>query len=134
MDTPIHHGPGTPGNRRLRVGEGRTAVWLDLAEQGRDLVLRIGGGDAHVGAVAVVSPAGGTGGEGCEELSVVPGHKEGPLALAAARRLAAAGRRTCVCVAGIHLDAITPEEIALVVSRAEQGVARLARELEELQG
>lgn len=134
METPFRTRDESPGNRRLTLGDGRTAVWLDLAAQGRDLVLRIGGGDAHVGAVAVVSPAGGTGGEACEELSVVPGHKEGPLALAAARRLAAAGRRTCVCVAGIHLDAITPAEIALVVARAERGVETLARELEELQG
>ncbi|HPF34047.1 MAG TPA: hypothetical protein P5571_07330 [Candidatus Krumholzibacteria bacterium] len=121
-----------PADRRLEVGAGRAAVWLHLTEQGRDLVLRIGGGDAHVGAVATVSPAGGTAGEACEELAVVPGHKEGPLALAAARRLAAAGRRTCVCVAGIHQDAITPAEIAAVLAHVEAGVERLAEGLEVL--
>lgn len=125
---------GASGERRLDVGRGRTAVWLVLTPQGRDLVLRIGGGDAHVGAVAVVSPAGGTAGEPCDVLTVVPGHKEGPLARLAARRLAAAAGRTCVCAAGIHLDAITPAEIAAVVANAERGVEMLAAALEELQG
>lgn len=129
MNISIQDLPADPHARRLLVGEGRTAVWLHLAPQGRDLVLRIGGGDAHVGAVATVSPAGGTAGESCEVLTEVPGHKEGPLALAAARSLAAAGNRTCVAVAGIHLDDIGSDEIAAILTNVEAGVARLAAEL-----
>lgn len=107
-------------------GEGRLAVRLDLLAQGRDLLLLIGGGSVHAGAVAVASPAGGTAGEPCDELAVVPGHKEGPLAREGARRLAAASGRTCVAVAGIHQDDATPAEIAAIVAHAHDALQTLA--------
>lgn len=107
-------------------GEGRLAVRLELRPQGRDLLLLIGGGAVHAGAVAVASPAGGTAGEPCDELAVVPGHKEGPLAREGARRLAAASGRTCVAVAGIHQDHATPGEIAAIVAHARDALHALA--------
>ncbi len=107
-------------------GEGRLAVRLELRAQGRDLLLLIGGGAVHAGAVAVVSPAGGTAGEPCDELTVVPGHKEGPLAREGARRLAAASGRTCVAVAGIHQDHATAAEIATIVGHARDALHTLA--------
>jgi len=107
-------------------GQGRSAVRLELRPQGRDLLLLIGGGAVHAGAVAVASPAGGTGGEPCDELTVVPGHKEGPLAREGARRLAAASGRTCVAVAGIHQDRATADEIAAIVEHVRDALEALA--------
>jgi hypothetical protein len=107
-------------------GEGRLAVRLELRAHGRDLLLLVGGGSVHAGAVAVVSAAGGTAGEPCDELAVVPGHKEGPLAREGARLLAAASGRTCVAVAGIHQDRATPAEIAAIVSHARAALHALA--------
>jgi hypothetical protein len=113
----------------LSVGDGRTAVALSLVRQGRDWIVTVTGGDAHVGAVAVESPAGGTRGEGCRSLTVVPGHKEGPLAEQAATRLAAVADRTVVAVVGIHRDDATRAEIAAIVANVAQGVERLAEQL-----
>ena len=109
----------------LTVGRGRTAVQLTLAAQGNDLILTITGGAAHVGAVAVVSVAGGTAGEPHCSVTVVPGHAEGPLAEEAAARIAAATGKTCVAIAGIHQDRATRAEIAAIVTNVQQGLARL---------
>ena len=113
----------------VTVGEGRSAVQLALAAQGRDLIVTITGGEAHVGAVAVVSvPAPATAAPHCS-LSVVPGHAEGPLAEEAAARIAAATGKTCVAVAGIHQDQATRAEIAAIVENVKQGLSRLEEDL-----
>jgi gallate decarboxylase subunit D len=107
------------------AGEGRTSVRLELREFGRDLILHIGGGAVHAGAVAV-SHRGGLGGEPATELITTPGHKEGPLARDAAQILAAATDRTCVVVAGIHQDDATGEEIDAIVANVTRAVKELA--------
>ena len=107
-------------------GTGRTRVRLDLVAHGRDLVLHLGGGEAHVGAVAVAAPVGPV------MLTVVPGHKEGPLAEQAAAALSEAAGCTCAVIAGIHQDDATAEEIAAIVGNVNEGVARLARALADL--
>ena len=111
--------------RDLVVGQGREKVEMSLEARGRDWVLTIGGGDTHVGAVAVVGALGQQGRHLHESLEVVPGHKEGPLALAAARKLAAATGRTCVCIAGIHQDDATASEIRGIVANVERGTLML---------
>lgn len=124
-------GPTEPWNPAiipppLEKGNGRTRVRLELLARGRDLVLNVGGGEAHVGAVAVATPAGPV------ALTVVPGHKEGPLAEAAATALARAAGCTCAVVAGIHQDRATAGEIADIVVNVEQGVAELVASLDRL--
>lgn len=99
-------------------GQGREVVNLELRAQGRDYLLSIGGGDDHVGAVAVASPE-------KTELMVIPPHKEGPLARAAARLVAEKSGRHCVAIAGIHQDNITPEEIQAVLRNFEIALERL---------
>jgi hypothetical protein len=84
--------------------------------------LTVGGGQTHVGAVAVSSPAGGACGGPRRDLVVIPGHREGPLAEEAAARLAAAAGCTVVAVVGIHQDAATAEEIARIVANVRRGV------------
>ena len=118
----------------LTVGEGRLEVKLVTIAQGRDLLVQVTGGEAHVGAVAVgygadcVIPSSGI------ELMTLPGHKEGPLALAAARRLAEAAGCTVAVVAGIHQDGITAEEIAGILRNVEKAVETLALSLHEWRG
>ena len=110
----------------LQSGTGRTAVRLELTAHGRDLVLHVGGGEAHVGAVAVAEPGRPA------MLTVVPGHKEGPLAAEAAATLAAAADCVCTVIAGIHQDDATGQEIAAIVVNVNEGVTRLAGALQEL--
>ncbi len=110
----------------MTVGAGRTAVQLRLLEQGRDILVLISGGDAHVGAIAacdgrIVPTAAVKGGT-----VQMPGHREGPLATEAAETLAAAAGRTCAAVVGIHQDQATPAEIQDIVAHARRGLQQLA--------
>lgn len=110
----------------VTVGRGRTAVRLELVAQGRDLLLLISGGEAHVGAAAVARPAAAGGPAGS---LVLPPHKEGPLADRCAALLAEAAGCTCVAVAGIHQDDATPEEIAAICANVDEGARQLASAL-----
>jgi len=99
-------------------------IRVELRPQGRDLLLEVTGGEAHVGAVAVAAP-----GWSEARLVVVPGHREGPLASAAAVRLAEAAGCTCAVVVGIHQDHATRDEITTIVGHVEAAVESLATEL-----
>lgn len=110
-------------------GQGRTRVELILRPQGRDLLLTVTGGEGHVGAVAVCAPPGPAAAEGHESLVVVPGHKEGPLAVEGARRVAAAAGCVCCAVVGIHQDRASADEIAAIVTNVQRGYERLLDEL-----
>ena len=108
---------------QLEVGTGRTRVRLTWRHRGKDLHVHIGGGEDHIGAVALAGRA--VDGEAYARTLRIPPHKEGPLALAAARKLhAATGVRVCV-TAGIHLDGITRAEIAEVARNARAGIQQL---------
>ena len=112
----------------VRVGRGRLAVTAAVQAVGTDLLLTVTGGQAHAGATAVVAPAAGRR-QGFGRLAVVPPHKEGPLAEAGALRIAGAAGCVCVCVAGIHQDAATPQEIKALVANARAAIDRLAAAL-----
>lgn len=111
----------------VTVGNGRTKVHLRLVAQGRDFLVLITGGQAHVGAIAVCNGRSGrdhvrdNGG-----MVQVPGHREGPLAAEAAEILALASGRTCAAAVGIHQDQATPEEIHEMVVHVRQGLDQLA--------
>jgi len=102
-------------------------VRLEIVAQGRDFLVLITGGAAHVGAIAVCDgrtdraharPHGNT--------VQIPGHREGPLAAEAAEMLSAATGRTCVAVVGIHQDNATPAEIHEIVDHVRQALQQLA--------
>ena len=99
-------------------GQGRESVKLELRAQGRDFLVLIGGGEDHVGAVAVASPE-------KIEMMVIPPHKEGPLAQTAAQMVAQKSGRNCVAVAGIHQDNITSGEIQAVLRNFHVALERL---------
>ncbi len=109
-----------PGGAVLNVGEGRLAVRLELRPVGRDWLLLVTGGRAHLGAAAVAEP-------NTEARFVARGrHKEGPLAAQCARILAEATGTGCVVTAGIHQDRATPAEIKALTAHARQGARVLA--------
>ncbi len=121
---------GTRGKDALPApverGVGRTRVRLELVPQGRDLLLLVGGGEAHVGAVAVARPAAAGGGAGSV---VIPPHKEGPLAAECAVLVAEAAGCTCAAVAGIHQDQATGAEIAAISDHVRAAARELAAAL-----
>lgn len=108
----------------MAVGEGRFAVRLDLLPQGKDWLLVISGGAAHVGAVALAAARDGGGVD--TRVAAAGRHREGPLAEECAAMIAQATGRTCAVVAGIHQDEATPEEIAQIVANVRQGAGILA--------
>ncbi len=107
---------------RVACEHPRGGVDLVLRAQGRDLVLTVTGGRAHVGAVAVAAPDGRAVGE-----VITPGHREGPLARAGAAALAVAAGRTVAAVVGIHHDDLARDEIDAVVEAVHRGYDELAR-------
>lgn len=86
-------------------------IRVERQETGKDTLLVVTGGAAHIGAV---STAYREDGEYKVNTAVVPGHKEHvisePAALHAARLL----ERTVTVVMGIHYDGITREQIGEV--------------------
>lgn len=97
------------------VLQNRFGLEVRTIQAGRDYVLLVTGGEAHVGAAAV---AYWDNGQVCSQALLVPSHKEEALA----RELAcmAAGRllATVTVVAGIHIDQATGSEIVRIVDEA----------------
>ena len=91
---------------------------------GRDYLIRIHGGDAHVGAVALSQWSGD---QAVVECLTVERHKERDIAVHAAYQLCSVSRRSVVSVAGIHFDGITRSEIE-DISRAANHLAVVAAE------
>lgn len=111
----------------FEIGEGRTRLSVAWTRWGRDLHVHIGGGAHHIGAVALFGRT--PDGQAQRHVVCIPPHKEGPVVERAARALhEATGVNVCVS-SGIHLDAISREEIDAVMRTAEEGVARLVRTL-----
>ena len=116
-------GRGNQAFTQLRVGSNRTCVNLELIRQGRDFLLLVTGGEAHVGAVAVWDSAKDGGLKAEIEMS---GHREGPLAGECASILGRATGRTVVAVVGIHQDNASRKEIEAIVANVRQGALELA--------
>jgi gallate decarboxylase subunit D len=111
----------------IEKGHGRTAIRLRLLTMGRDLMLMLGGGEDHVGALAVAVP-----GEGGPDLTLleIGSHREGPLAEECAELICRRSKRTVSVVAGIHYDDATKAEIEEIMENARQAF----REMAELPG
>jgi hypothetical protein len=107
----------------LSAGSGRLRVQLEIRIQGRDFLLLVTGGEAHVGAVAVCD---GRRANGKSVVTEMPGHREGPLAGECAEILARATRKTVAAVVGIHQDNATGQEIAAIVANVRQAATELA--------
>ena len=92
-------------------------IKLEAIPVGRDLLLLMTGGVAHIGAASTAYPSG----EGTEAMtSAVPGHKEHTLSEAYARRASAALGRTVTVVMGIHYDHLSQEEIREIARRTSE--------------
>lgn len=86
-------------------------IKLEAIPMGRDLLLTITGGEAHIGSASTAYPV--TGGFDVQT-ATVPGHKEHTLSEGFALRAAAVLNRTVTVVMGIHYDNLSKEEIQAV--------------------
>jgi len=88
--------------------KGRLSVELRAHRIGRDLLVQITGGEAHIGAVGVGCPLGV---RASASVISLPEHRDDRMAHHAAERISATFGCNCAVVAGVHFDDITHEEI-----------------------
>ncbi|WP_433946633.1 hypothetical protein [Paenibacillus sp. SN-8-1] len=93
-------------------------ISLEFHEIGRDILLIITGGDAHIGAVSTAYPSGKFSPE--VHTAEVPGHKESLLSSDFALRASKWLNRTVTVVIGIHYDNLSSEQIDRVCQLAER--------------
>ena len=108
---------------------------LEAHPMGEDWNVSIYGGDRpHIGAAALGTPYAKPDGSwsACASVLALPTHKEDVLARQAALLLAKRTRRTVLVACGIHVDSLSPQGIAAVVTLAEEAVETLADRLAAL--
>ncbi|MBT8478807.1 MAG: hypothetical protein KJO06_07825 [Gemmatimonadetes bacterium] len=103
--------------------DGPHALTFVAERAGRDVLCRVHGGQAHVGAVALAEWRDGKAHTRCLSAR---GHREEAIARHAAHTLCAATRRNVACVAGIHFDSISAADIASISADAYSLARRAA--------
>ena len=103
-------------------------IECDIERIGEDYLCRIGGGDRHIGAIALSQWRSDRATTDC--LAAV-GHKERGIATFASHTLCAATRKTVTCVAGLHYDSLDADSIDEIVQTAHNLTRSAARDLEQ---
>jgi gallate decarboxylase subunit D len=105
-------------------GDGALEVSARVIPAGRDMLIYLTGGQAHIGAVAVgvLQPDDEDLGDADDKGWVFrfPGHKEYIVAKPMAERLSKAYNCNVVIVAGMHWDKLSEDEIQKVIGLCER--------------
>lgn len=99
-------------------------ITVETIEQGEDLLIRIFGGKAHIGSVAVAEPRPSLTGEGTSStVSVINycGHKDDAISVPVASKVCAAIGKHTVVVCGIHFDNI-PSDLLKKISNLPEKI------------
>jgi len=90
----------------IEAGNGKYRVWLKETEHGEDIILFMGGGEkTHIGSVVICEP-------GKKPITNNLGtHKDWIVAEPIAKKMCEVRGKTVVCIAGIHVDKATDEDI-----------------------
>jgi gallate decarboxylase subunit D len=115
--------------KELCCGSGRTAVNLRYNYLGEDVIVQIFNQGAHLGAVAIGEYDSS---HQRASVSVVTrlGHKEDGVAHSAAHRICKTLKKPVCVIAGIHLEAITAQEMDQVQRNADGAVDALVQSLQ----
>ncbi|MFZ5900894.1 prenylated flavin chaperone LpdD [Desulforudis sp. DRI-14] len=118
----------------FRAGEGRHRVELTASLTGDGLVVTIAGGERpHIGAVCVGLPRPSMDDPARLSCNVavlpVVGHKDDEIARPVAENLARHTGQVSVVAAGLHVDAASDRDIALLIANAWQVVDKLLEAL-----
>lgn len=103
---------------QLERGSGRTALKLTYEKIGKDYLVKMSNGIAHIGAVAI-GQFSREEGRASSSVLTLPGHRDDRIAKEAAERLSKETGSVSVVVVGIHLDDILPEEIEAVMANSQ---------------
>lgn len=98
------------------------ALTLEEIEVGRDMLIIIKGGEAHIGAVSTAYPVRKDPFLVKVETTSVPGHKEHLLSEKFARHCTEQLHRSVTVVMGIHFDGLSMDEINTIVTITESMV------------
>ena len=113
-------------------GEGRCTVTAMAERCGKDLLLRITGGETpHVGAVALAQYEPQRDSATVSSLCAY-GHRDDAVAIRFAKAAAAAGKCSAAAVAGIHVDDAGQEELSLIMENCECCLKALLERVGEL--
>ena len=99
------------GHVVLTRSAGSADLRIDATRVGKDLLVTVVGGKAHVGAVAL----GGFHRRSYASVLAVPNHRDDIIAKEAALRISKELRQSCVVVVGIHVRDATEEQVAEIV-------------------
>jgi len=105
----------------ISVGKDKTKVDLKYFRLGKDLLVIITGGDAHIGAVTLSE-------EGCYSTLSKRGHKECIITKQIAPRIQNFFKKDVLVVCGIHIDNATSNEINILVENAKKCVEIFLKE------
>ncbi len=99
----------------ITIGENRAKVELEYFRIGKDLLVIITGGDAHIGAITLCE-------NGCSSTLNKDGHKEYLVTKEIAPIIETALKQDVLVVCGIHIDNATSNEIEILVKHAKECV------------
>ncbi|MEG0875332.1 MAG: hypothetical protein RSB05_04740 [Clostridiales bacterium] len=108
----------------INVGSGRTLLSYHTEKIGEDIVVKVLGGKAHIGSVAV-------GCDGKNTVITAKTHKDNFLAEPLIKALIGEFSCNCVVMAGFHADDITKEEIATVLKNHQKGISLVVNSLKK---
>lgn len=114
------------------------SIRCDIIPMGKDCTLAVYGGDTpHVGSVVMAAARPSLTGDGISTTSSVincPGHKDEVIARLFAEEAAKTNRCTVVCTCGIHVDRLTPEQLALVQTAARRLLGKVLESIKSKNG
>lgn len=104
-------------------------ITVQTIKQGNDLIIRIFGGAAHIGSVAVAEPRKSLTGDGTNSATVSVinycGHMDDALAVPIAKKVCSYANVNTVVICGVHFDNISQETIDTV----KQLVDKIAQDI-----
>jgi len=105
----------------ISIGKDREKVNLKYLRIGKDLLVIITGGDAHIGGVTLSE-------DGCHSTLSKRGHKECIITKQIAPRIQNFFKKDVLVICGIHIDNATLNEINVLVANAQKCVEIFLKE------
>ena len=110
-------------------------ITADIVKTGEDLVIIIGGGKYHIGAVGISYPTASIIEKERDTVTTsvitLPGHKEDIVAKMFSEKISKALNRKVVTVAGIHFDNISKDDIEKILRYCERLCEKVIQRLKD---
>ena len=109
---------------RIEDSDNNFKITADIIRTGEDLVIIIGGGKYHIGAVGISYPTASIIEEEKNTITTsvitLPAHKEDIVAKMFSEKVSKALNKKIVAVAGIHFDNISKDDIEKILEGCER--------------